>query len=140
MLSGAAGLASSFNILVLLSFGDEETWCCGMTELTQWWGCLGNELNSHGFVRLISWSVVARYQLSASAAMACAGLVCLGHASSGMLVLGISLTAVSSCCHLMGKGHGQYADNCVTVLHRGNERTFVFVSLYCFATNIVTFF
>lgn len=82
---------------------------------------------------------MARYQLSASAAMACAGLLCLGHASSGMLVFGISLTAVSSCCHLMGKGHGQHADDCVTVLHRGNERTFVFVTLYFFATNIVTF-
>ena len=140
MLAGAAGLAPSFNILVLLSFGDEETWCCGVTELTQWWGCLGNELNSHGLLRFISWGLVARYQLSASAAMACAGLLCLGHASSGTLVLGVFLTAVSPCCHLMGKGHEQQAAKCITVLHRANERTFVFVTLYCFATGIVTFF
>lgn len=124
-------------MLALLSFGDEETQCCGVTELTQWWGRLGNELNSHGFLRFVSWSPVARGQFSASTAMAHAGLLCLGRASSGMLVLIVSLTAVSPCCHLMGKGHGQHAGKCITMLHTGNEGTFVFVTLYCFATGIV---
>lgn len=137
---GAAGLAPSFNRLALLSSGDEETRCCGMTGLTQWWVCLGNELNSHGFFRFISWSLVARYQLFASAAVARAGLRCLGHASSSTLVLGVSLTAASPCCRLMGKGEGQQAEKCVTVLYRGSERTFVFVTLSCFAAGIVTSF
>lgn len=109
-------------------------------DRTQWWGCLGNEFNSHGFLRFISWSLMAKCQLSASAAMVHAELLCWGHASSCTWVLPVSLTAVSPCCHQRGKGHGQQAGMCVTVLHRGNEGTFVFVTLYCFATTIVTFF
>lgn len=63
----------------------------------------------------------------------------MGHASSGMLVLGVSLTAVSPCCHLKGEERGQQTGKCTAVFHRGNERTFMFVTLYCFATGIVIF-
>lgn len=58
-----------------------------MTELTWWWGCLGSKLSFYGILKFIRWSLMARYQLSPSAAMVHAELMCLGFMQMSLLLV-----------------------------------------------------